>query len=283
MRREPRWARELRDGGHPWLLVGPQRGNHAAGLPDLAEGNDVRPLVDGRAYLAALAEALGRAGGGARVLFAGWRADADELLQDGGPTLAEALVAAVERGALVRGLVWRSHPRALGYSAEANRELARAVTAAGGRVLLDHRVRPVGSHHQKFVVVAGADGAEDVAFLGGLDTARSRRDGPAHDGDRQTRRFSARFGPTPAWHDVQLRLTGPAVRDVETVFRQRWADPTRLTRWPWHTLPDRVRGLPRAADPLPAPGPAPAPVGSRTVQLLRTYPRRRPAYPFAPQ
>ncbi|RBY89232.1 phospholipase D-like domain-containing protein, partial [Blastococcus sp. TF02A-30] len=42
-------------------------------------------------------------------------------------------------------------------------------------------------------------------------------------------------------------------------------------------------GLPRAADPLPAPGPAPAPVGSRTVQLLRTYPRRRPAYPFAPQ
>ena len=286
-RREPRWARDLHDGGHPWLLVGDERGNPAAGIPDLSEGNDVRALVDGRAYLSALAAALCRAEGDARVLFAGWRTDADELLEDGGPSLAGALAAAVARGAVVRGLVWRSHPEELGYSATANRALARAVTAAGGRVLLDHRVRPVGSHHQKFVVIApgvvgAADAPVDVAFVGGIDTAHARRDGRAHDGDRQTRRFAPVFGPTPAWHDVQLRLTGPVVRDVETVFRQRWADPARLTRWPWHGIPDRLRGLPRTADPLPAPAPAPPPTGTCTVQLLRTYPTRRPAYPFAP-
>jgi phosphatidylserine/phosphatidylglycerophosphate/cardiolipin synthase-like enzyme len=288
LRREPRWARDLRDGGHPWLLSGAQRGNDAAGIPDWSEDNDVRALVDGRSYLPALAAALAGAGSEGTVLFAGWRADPDQLLADEGPSLRSALAEAAARGALVRGLLWRSHSEKLGYTLAANRELARAVTAAGGQVLLDHRVRPVGSHHQKFVVCtrlgARDDGGPegDVAFLGGIDTAHSRRDGSAHAGDRQTRPFAEVYGPTPAWHDVQLQLSGPVVRDVETVFRQRWEDPARLTRWPWHSVPDRLRGLPRSGGPLPPPAPPPAPAGTCAVQLLRTYPTRRPAYPFAP-
>nr|BFE86093.1 hypothetical protein GCM10020093_086940 [Planobispora longispora] len=35
--------------------------------------------------------------------------------------------------------------------------------------------------------------------------------------------------------------------------------------------------------PLPKPGPPPEPVGTHAVQLLRTYPYRRSAYPFAPK
>ena len=285
--REPHWAGELRDEGHPWLLTDGQRGNDASGVPAWSEGNDVRALVDGRSYLPALAAALAGASEGDGVLFAGWRADPDELLDHGGPPLAAALVGAATRGALVRGLLWRSHSEVLGYTYRANRDLARAVTRAGGQVLLDHRVRPVGSHHQKFVVRTRLDGHGgpdgDVAFVGGIDTARGRWDGGAHPGDPQTRPFSAVYGPTPAWHDVQLQLRGPVVRDVETVFRQRWADPARLTRWPWHTIPDRLCGLPRSARPLPAAAPPPAPAGTCTVQLLRSYPRRRPAYPFAPR
>ena len=286
-RRAPRWTGALPHAGHPWLLTDEQRGNDAAGVRAWSEANDVRALVDGRCYLPALAAALAAADEGDAVLFAGWRADADELLGDEGPSLGTALVGAAARGALVRGLLWRSHSELLGYSYRANRDLARAVTAAGGQVLLDHRVRAVGSHHQKFVLRTRLDGNGgpdgDVAFVGGIDTARGRRDDGAHRGDRQTRPFSAVYGPTPAWHDVQLQLRGPVVRDVETVFRQRWADPARLTRWPWHTIPDRLSGLPRSARALPAAAPPPAPTGTCIVQLLRTYPGRRAAYPFAPR
>ncbi|RBY83858.1 phospholipase [Geodermatophilus sp. TF02-6] len=278
-RREPRWAREL-SGGHPWLLSADQRGNEHAGLPAWREGNAVRALVDGRSYLPVLAATLARAGEGDVVLFAGWRAEPDELLDDGGPPVAAALVGAACRGALVRGLLWRSHPEVIGYTLEANRSLARAVTAAGGRMLLDQRVRPMGCHHQKFVVSNGGTG--QVAFLGGIDTAHSRRDGSPHPGDRQARDFREVYGPTPAWHDVHLELRGPAVRDVETVFRQRWADPAPPTRWPWHTIPDRLHGIGRTPDPLPPAAPPSASAGRCTVQLLRTYPRRRPAHPFAP-
>jgi phosphatidylserine/phosphatidylglycerophosphate/cardiolipin synthase-like enzyme len=289
-RRAPRWARQLGTPGHPWLLSEDERGNSASGLGAWTEGNDVRSLVDGRSYFTALAAALDGAGKGDALLFAGYRADADQLLDDEGPTVTAGLACAVARGALVRGLLWRSHSELLGYTYRGNRALARAVTRAGGRVLLDHRVRPAGSIHQKFVVRtrlhsdgrSDGDPDADVAFVGGIDTAHSRRDDAAHRGDRQARLFGPVFGPTPAWHDVQLRLAGPVVRDVETVFRKRWADPAKPIRWPWHTIPDLLAGLPRTPRPLPAPAPPPEPAGTCAVQLLCTYPRRRPAYPFAP-
>ncbi|WP_249933143.1 phospholipase D-like domain-containing protein [Blastococcus sp. CCUG 61487] len=240
----------------------------------------MRALVDGRDYLAELARALARVGDGDAVLLVGWRADADELLDDDGPSVGEAFAAAARRGAVVRGLLWRSHPEAIGYVLEVNRALARSLNAAGGLVLLDQRIRLIGSHHQKFVVLTGASG--DVAFLGGIDLARSRRDGRAHDGDQQARPLAPEYGPTPPQHDVQLEVRAPAVRDVERVFRERWEDPAPLTRWPWQTTSDRRHDLPRTPDQLPPPAPAPAEAGSCAVQLLRTYPRRRPAYPFAP-
>jgi phosphatidylserine/phosphatidylglycerophosphate/cardiolipin synthase-like enzyme len=274
-------VRQLVDGGHPWLLSDEQRGNPAAGLPAWRSGNAAGALVDGRSYLPVLARTLAGVAEGDRVLFAGWRADPEELLDDDGPPIGAALVGAVHRGAFVRGLLWRSHPAAIGHSLEANRALARAVTTAGGRMLLDQRIRPLGSHHQKFVVVSGR--ADEVAFLGGIDVARSRRDGGGHTGDPQVRPLSPVYGPTPAGHDVQVELRGPIVGDVETVFRQRWTDPAPPTRWPWHTLPDRLHGIPRTAGPLPPPSATASPEGTCTVQLLRTYPRRRPAHPFAPK
>lgn len=279
-RREPRWARELR-GGHPWLLTAAQRGNDSSGLPAWHEGNAVRAAIDGCSYLCELAQALDGAAAGDVVLLAGWRAEPDELLGEGGPPVSAALVGAARRGALVRVLLWRSHATALGYSLRQHRDLARAVTAAGGQVVLDQRVRPLGCHHQKFAVVGAAAG--QVGFVGGIDTAHTRRDTPAHTGDRQTQSFSGVYGPTPAWHDVQLRLVGPAVHDLATVFRGRWDDPAPPTRWSWQALPDRVRGAARSVDPLPPLPPRPEPAGSCVVQLLQTYPRRRPRYPFAPE
>ncbi|WP_305777649.1 phospholipase D family protein [Modestobacter sp. DSM 44400] len=171
----------------------------------------------------------------------------------------------------------------MGFSAGPNRKFATQVNAAGGEVLLDQRVRALGSHHQKLVVIRRPRrSAADVAFVGGIDLAHSRRDDAAHRGDAQPRPFAAAYGATPPWHDVQLELHGPAVADAEVVFRERWNDPTAVSRAPWQVFGDVVRGADRTASPLPAALPDPPRAGSCAVQLSRTYPRRWPGYPFAP-
>lgn len=95
-----------------------------------------------------------------------------------------------------------------------------------GNVLLDMRVPPRGSHHQKMVVIRHADAPRrDVAYVGGIDLCHSRRDDARHRGDPQAQSMSEVYGVTPPWHDVQCAISGPAVYDAETVFRERWEDP----------------------------------------------------------
>jgi len=273
--------RERFDPAHPWFLSDDERGNGDTRIPAWTDGNEVTPLIHGRAYFEALAEALARAGSNDLVLFTDWRGDADQQLVDG-TTVADAFAGAARRGATVKGMMWRSHIETLGFPGRRNRKLAETLEAAGGEVILDQRVPALGSHHQKFVVVRYADThIPDVAFVGGIDLARARRDDADHFGDPLSRPFPPEYGETPAWHDAQLQIRGPAVRDVEDVFRERWEDPAALSRLPWHALPDILRGLTRSPSELPTPAAPPEPCGSCSVQLLRTYPRRRPAYPFA--
>lgn len=266
-----------------WLLQAHERGNPATRVRPWTDGNEVSVLAHGRTYFPALADALADAGPDDLVMFADWRGDPDERLRDDGPTVTEALAAAARRGALVKGLLWRSHLDRLRFSSEQNRTLSEQLNDAGGEALLDQRVRPLGSHHQKFVVVRHrADPSRDVAFVGGIDLAHGRRDDAVHGGDGQTQPFARQYGGSPAWHDVHLRVRGPVVRDVEDVFRERWEDPAALSRLPWQALPDMVRRLDRTPTHLPEPHPDPPAAGSCTVQVLRTYPNRWPGYPFAP-
>ncbi len=268
---------------HPWFLTASQRGNPATRLRPWTEANLAVAHVHGQSYFSALTAVLGSAGAGDLVLFTDWRGDPDERVSDDGPTIAEVLAGAAGRGAVVKGLVWRSHLDRFRFSSEQNRDLSQDINDRGGEVLLDQRVRPLGSHHQKFVVVRHpAQPADDVAFLGGIDLAHSRRDDADHTGDPQTQPFSDRYGDSPAWHDVQVELRGPAVRDVEDVFRERWEDPAALSRLPWQALPDILRHEDRSADRMPPALPDPPATGTCAVQLLRTYPNRWPGYPFAP-
>ena len=74
------------------------------------------------------------------------------------------------------------------------------------------------------------------------------------------------------------------MHDVETVFRERWEDPTPLSRSPIVLLHDRLRGL--DTSPRPAARAVAAPAARRAahaVQLLRTYPDLRQGrdYQFA--
>lgn len=149
------------------------------------------------------------------------------------------------------------------------------------------RVRRGGAHHQKFVVVRHRDDpGRDVAFVGGIDVASSRRDDSSHHGDPQQQGLAPEYGPRPGWHDVHCAITGPAVGDVETVFRERWEDPSPLTPALHSRIRDRLSRARHEPTVLPPQEPPPPRVdgGTHVVQLLRTYPHlhRGRAYPFAP-
>ncbi|MFI9547661.1 phospholipase D family protein [Streptomyces sp. NPDC052016] len=274
-----------------WLLTSGERGNVATRLdsrrPDGAawsHGNLVRPLIDGATYYRELLSAVGAQRAGDLLLFSDWRGDPDERLVGPGSEIGTVLCEAAERGVIVKGLVWRSHLDRLQFSETENRHLGEEVEAAGGECLLDMRVRPGGSHHQKFVVLRHPGRPElDLAFVGGIDLCHNRHDDASHRGDPQSQPIAAAYGPHPPWHDVQLAIRGPAVGDIETCFRERWEDPAPLTRSPVVRLRELAHREDTEADPLPHQAPDPEPCGTCTVQVLRTYPNRLlRGYDFAP-
>ena len=272
-----------------WFLTAAERGNPATGLDARrggiawSAGNEVRPLIHGAAYFAELLARVPTLRAGDLLLFTDWRGDAGELLVPAGPAIADLFCAAARRGVLVRGLLWRSHLDRFQFSRQENRQLGEVVDAAGGECLLDMRVRPGGSHHMKMVVLRHVGRpADDVAFIGGIDLCHSRRDDACHAGDPQRQPMAAVYGERPPWHDVQAMIHGPAVGDVEAVFRERWEDPAPPTRNPLRRLRDVLAGVDDARR-LPPQLPDPPPRGTHAVQLLRTYPYRRRGYVFAPE
>lgn len=275
-----------------WLLTVTERENPASVLSaggaerGWSAGNTGRAIIHGRAYFAELHERIAAMGPGDRLYFTDWRGDPDEqLTDDPSSTLTATLTAAARRGVDVRGLLWRSHWRHFGYQSDTALFLGEEIGQAGGECLRDMRVRTGGAHHQKFVVVRHAgDPSRDIAYVGGIDLCHSRRDDREHGGDVQALPMAAAYGPTPAWHDVQVAITGPAVHDVETTFRERWEDSTPLTLNPGRRLTSFLRREDQTPDPLGEQWPPPPPTGSEAVQIVRTYPVIRPVtYDFAPE
>ncbi len=268
-----------------WLLTTAERGNRSSDIRAFTTGNLVTALVHGRDYFARLLPVLQAGQRGDYLQLAAFRVDGDLLLAGPGSTVAEVFRAAAARGVEVRGLVWRSQPDIAEQSEAENAAFARAVQEAGGDLLLDARTRRGGSHHQKLVVARHpADPSRDVAFLGGIDLARSRADDADHEGDVQVMSFPDAYGDRPPWHDVQVQIQGPAVTDAELTFRERWEGSTPLDLpSPFRMLWDRTyhAGKMTGGD-LPAPLPDPPEAGPHAVQVLRTYPARWRRYPFAP-
>jgi phosphatidylserine/phosphatidylglycerophosphate/cardiolipin synthase-like enzyme len=267
-----------------WFLTAAERGNPASALPAWYEGNRVTVHVHGAAYFDRLVATVEEMRRGDHLFFTDWRGDPDHRLRPDGPTVGELLSAAADRGVLVRGLIWRSHLDPLHYHAEQNRNLAEDVGDEGGQLLLDQRLPRFGSHHQKLVVLRHPGRPErDLGFAGGIDLCHSRRDDAEHRGDPQPVQMAAQYGPRPPWHDVQLELRGPVVAGLDLSFRERWTDPTRLRQGsPIAKLRDRLAGRPTTGGPLPPALDPPAEQGPLAVQILRTYPRKRHPYPFAP-
>ena len=279
-------------GASEWFLSAEERGNPATtvnhdGEPDRAwtVGNRVEPLIHGATYFSRLVGCLSMLGPGDQVSLVDWRGDDDELLGPSGPRLDELLSGLARRGVGIRGLLWRSHPKMFGFNEGEASALARVVNDAGGVLLLDARIRRGGSHHQKLVLLLHpARRHEDLAFVGGIDLCHGRRDDERHEGDPQAEVLDPAFGPRPPWHDIQAEVHGPAVADLVETFRERWNDQTPLERAHLRLggitgRATREQGLP---DPLPPYGASPAETGTHAVQVLRTYPAKRPPYPFAP-
>ncbi|MET9961410.1 phospholipase D family protein [Streptomyces sp. NPDC006326] len=274
-----------------WLITTGERGNPATRLDRRhprgsawSSGNEVRPLVHGRTYFAELLRGIRALHPGDLLLFTDWRGDPDERLDGEGTEIGAVLCEAAARGVIVKGLVWRSHLDRFQFSETENRHLGEEIEAAGGECLLDMRVRPGGSHHQKLVVLRhpGRPGL-DTAYAGGIDLCHSRNDDASHRGDPQAMPLATAYGPRPPWHDVHLAVRGPAVGDLEAVFRERWDDPAPLSRSPLLRLRELLRHEDTRPGGLPPQLPDPPPCGSHTVQVLRTYPNRLlRGYPFAP-
>jgi phosphatidylserine/phosphatidylglycerophosphate/cardiolipin synthase-like enzyme len=273
-----------------WLLSAAERGNPATAIDAGHDGgrawtvgNLVRVHVDGAAYFERLYQLLSGLGPGDWVYLTDWRIDATRQLAGRGSELGPLLAGLARRGVEVRGLLWRSHPALVKFNQDANRVLSALVNRAGGQVVADQRVRRFGSHHQKLLVVHTPDRpGRCLAFVGGIDLSRGRRDTPDHLGDADPVRIDPRYGRRPPWHDLQLELQGPAVLDVDLTFQERWEDRTppdhrnplrAMWRW-WSHEPHHLGLLQRRQLP-PA-------VGSHAVQVLRTYPARHRVIPFAP-
>ncbi|MEV7567399.1 phospholipase D family protein [Streptomyces tanashiensis] len=274
-----------------WLLTPGERGNSATRLDKRrqdgkawSEGNQAHALVHGAAYFTELLKAVRAMRSGDLLLFTDWRGDRDERLAGQGTEIGAVLRGAAGQHVVVKGLLWRSHLDSLRFSEKENRRLGAEIEEAGGECLLDMRVRPGGSHHQKMVVLRHPGRPElDVAYVGGIDLCHNRNDDATHSGDRQSLPLASAYGPHPPWHDVQLALRGPVVGDVEAVFRERWQDPAPLSRSPATRLRALIHREDTDADSLPPQPPDPVPCGTHTVQLLRTYPNRLlRGYPFAP-
>ena len=204
LKRERLRARQqIRASGDAALAAGlPQRKRGLSDLVDKATGAPVSSLVE--------AELLVGGETTYEALFAAIRAakrhvhleyyifEPDRI----GRALRDLLVAAQQRGVAVRMLV-----DAVG-STRAGRRFWAPLRAAGGEVARFHPFRLATLKpllnlrtHRKIAVIDG-----EVGFCGGINVSED------HD---------ARFAARP-WHDLHVRMRGPAVGWLQAVFAEDW-------------------------------------------------------------
>jgi phosphatidylserine/phosphatidylglycerophosphate/cardiolipin synthase-like enzyme len=248
----------------------------------------VEPLVDGKAYLGAVHTEISATGPGDSVFHSGLLLEPDVDLLGRSPSdqqyqsLEQLLVERADAGVDIRvllayGVVTGGLPflsrftpfRGNALAAHRLRRLNSAVAEPrkplAANILLDWSGGLIGSNHQKFTVVRRA--GRTSAWLGGIDLAQNRVDGPPHD----TLRLN---GDRWGWHDGGIRLHGPGADGVWDLFAMRWREVSGLAKrvyWipplgfhrvnPSHPAPEPGKAM--RSDSVPSPG--------RSVQLLRSF------------
>lgn len=235
-------------------------------------GNEATALVDGEETMAAIAESMKAAK--KSIWITDWMITPDlALTRDGtgkGETLSSILKAAAKRGVHVRVLLYDSVDMVASLNLR-DIQAEMALERIRGIRVVRHRPGLLWSHHQKTVIVDC-----EVAFLGGIDLCAGRWDRPSH--ELKPVSGAAPFdaynpcspdisGPRMPWHDVHLRIRGPAVHDVAMNFLQRWKHHSFASGEAalHHSLgpDDAVSKLPRGA-------PTQAKAGGQWVQIVRS-------------
>jgi phosphatidylserine/phosphatidylglycerophosphate/cardiolipin synthase-like enzyme len=230
-------------------------------------GNLAESKIDGESYMQALHNDLARTGAGDFFHLTAWRLNITQDLippatsSPSSPSRFDNLIrAAAGRGMVPSALIWKAvaagfTPSSVGGMVGENTTARNFFNSVGGRGVIDGRYPAAGSHHQKTAVVVRA--GEAVAYCGGIDVCPDRWDNPPH-------RSDARRTPEVyvGWHDVHLRLRGPAVLDIERNFRDRWNEPETPSLVPPEPSP------PPITSPLPPVATSP---GTHNIQVLRTY------------
>jgi cardiolipin synthase len=210
----------------------------------LSVGNRATVLEDGRATYAAMLEAIGRAKSSVHMEMYIFEAD------DTGRLFADALEARAKAGVKVR-LIYDS----IG-SLKTPKEFFQDLAAAGVSVAEFNPVKPISAldllgvqnrDHRKLLVVDGR-----VAFLGGINISSvygpvsgsggsgggpsgSRSLGGSSGGSR-SRASGGQLDDVPfderPWRDLEVRLEGPVVADLQRAFVEQWE------KWKKETLSD---------------------------------------------
>ena len=270
-----------------WFLDNDSIGRFRA--PTYTRHNHLHLEREADIYFSDFAGQLANANSDTRVLMAGWRFSPEQRLtprtsQQG---VLEFLLALANRKATVRVMVYGSTPamspvriQVPGLPSKDNFDFVKALRDKGVQAFLDDRLAPMGSHHQKVVVIAEKEASGSIAYLGGIDFCLDRYDTVVHD-LRPERQTEAPVNlllliPVPGtgfripipvaiktsqagWHDVQAAVRGPAVVQIWQALVDRWNDPAPV-RGPG------VVPIPKSEQPVSSEG------GSLAIQVLRTVP-----------
>ncbi len=265
-----------------------------ADCPTFDGDSEWQPFVDGEGYFAELDEQLAGLGEGDEVLVAGLTLDPDLDLRGAPPGtpdhrgLLDRLVALGAAGVDVRLLLagkasaFLFPPLGDFRDNVATCHRFNAAPGLAGHALVDYSGPILGSNHQKTVVITRR--GEVTAFIGGIDLVVERLDAAPHD---RLEHKGRRWG----WHDIAVRLRGPAAGRAHDVFLRRWHEAATLPPRLWGGSDGPVNP-PAAPTPPVAREQKPREADHTSVRVLRSIsdrkldsllPWRRVAWDAVPQ
>lgn len=193
------------------------------------------------------------------LFFAGWQLDLGQRLLSGATTsqVETVFTSFHSRSGIDLRVMLSDHVR------NGNKKAHKQFNELGIQCIRDARHPLYGSAHQKFG--SFCRNGRLHAFCGGIDLAADRWDDADHSSSlhRQYVKFPG------GWHDVHCLVQGPACRDIDVNFRERWNE---------NRKPRSIEDIPpKIISPIP-----PTPVaGNHHVQVLRTFACDQ--YQFAPR
>lgn len=264
----------------------------SASCPTFDADSEWFPIVDGADYFAELDRRLAALTAGDEILVAGFEFDPALDLTGRYPrdhgyrTLLDRLIDAGGSGVDVRlllaGKVIASFvpiPGLAGF--RTNAAVCRLVNSAcpdgwptdaspplAGHALVDYSGPLLGSNHQKSVVITH-DGVV-TAFVGGIDLVTDRFDTSAHD-------TLTLDGERWGWHDMALRLRGPAATRTRDLFLLRWDEAATLPPRPYlrRQYPLEPINPSAAPTPLRVVTADPVPTPDTAVRVMRSISDRK--------